>query len=86
MKKKPVRDLTGDQYLRLTMASDDKLLELSISEQIEGNTSSSYFEELKQLYQKVSDFWLDNKAIMYVKFLWRKFQNFDDINIEKHWE
>lgn len=54
LKKKPVRDLTGDQFLRLTIAADDKLLELTISEQIEGNTSPSYLEELKQLYQKVS--------------------------------
>lgn len=52
LKKKPVRDLTGDQYLRLTMAVEDKLLELTISEQIEGNTSSNYLEELKALYQK----------------------------------
>ncbi|XP_049873145.1 transcription elongation factor SPT6 [Pectinophora gossypiella] len=52
LKKKPVRDLTGEQFLKLTMAAEDKLLELSISEQIEGNTSSSYLEELKQLYQK----------------------------------
>ncbi|CAB3227158.1 unnamed protein product [Arctia plantaginis] len=52
LKKKPVRDLSGDQFLKLTMAAEDKLLELSISEQIEGNTSSSYLEELKQLYQK----------------------------------
>ncbi|XP_026762077.2 transcription elongation factor SPT6 [Galleria mellonella] len=52
LKKKPVRDLTGDQFLKLTMAAEDKLLELNISEQIEGNTSPSYLEELKQLYQK----------------------------------
>ncbi|XP_050557944.1 transcription elongation factor SPT6 [Spodoptera frugiperda] len=52
LKKKPVRDLTGDQFLKLTMAAEDKLLELNISEQIEGNTSASYLEELKQLYQK----------------------------------
>ncbi|XP_072949426.1 transcription elongation factor SPT6 [Epargyreus clarus] len=52
LKKKPVRDLTGDQFLKLTMAADDKLLEISISEQIEGNTGPSYLEELKQLYQK----------------------------------
>ncbi|XP_028156739.1 transcription elongation factor SPT6 [Ostrinia furnacalis] len=52
LKKKPVRDLTGDQYLKLTMAVEDKLLEVSISEQIEGNTGPSYLEELKQLYQK----------------------------------
>ncbi|KOB76059.1 Transcription elongation factor SPT6 [Operophtera brumata] len=36
--KKPVRDLTGDQFLKLSIAAEDKLLELSISEQIEGNT------------------------------------------------
>lgn len=53
LKKKPVRDLTGDQFLKLTIAVEDKLIEMSISEQIEGNTSSSYLEELKQLYQKV---------------------------------
>ncbi|KAL0882973.1 hypothetical protein ABMA27_016464 [Loxostege sticticalis] len=52
LKKKPVRDLTGDQYLKLTMAVDDKLLEMTISEQIEGNTGPSYLEELKALYQK----------------------------------
>lgn len=54
LKKKPVRDLTGDQFLKLTMAAEDKLLDLNISENIEGNTSSSYLEELKQLYQKVT--------------------------------
>lgn len=53
LKKKPVRDLTGDQFLKLTIAVEDKLVEMSISEQIEGNTGPSYLEELKQLYQKV---------------------------------
>ncbi|XP_050684543.1 transcription elongation factor SPT6 [Leptidea sinapis] len=52
LKKKPVRDLTGDQFLKLSIAAEDKLLELSISENIEGNTGPSYLEELKQLYQK----------------------------------
>ncbi|CAH0715376.1 unnamed protein product, partial [Brenthis ino] len=52
LKKKPVRDLTGDQFLKLTIAAEDKLLEINISEQIEGNTGPSYLEELKQLYQK----------------------------------
>lgn len=56
LKKKPVRDLTGDQFLKLTIAAEDKLLEINISEQIEGNTGPSYLEELKQLYQKVSFF------------------------------
>lgn len=58
MKKKPVRDLTGDQFLKLSIAAEDKLLELSISEQIEGNTGPSYLEELKALYQKVGEHWL----------------------------
>lgn len=49
---KPVRDLVGDQFLRLVMAEEDKLLEVSISEQIEGNTSASYIEEAKQLFQR----------------------------------
>ncbi|XP_047991435.1 transcription elongation factor SPT6 [Leguminivora glycinivorella] len=52
LKKKPVRDLTGDQFLRLTMAAEDKLLELTITENIEGNTGPNYLEELKNLYQK----------------------------------
>ncbi|GBP70340.1 Transcription elongation factor SPT6 [Eumeta japonica] len=52
MKKKPVRDLMGDQYLKLKMAVEDRLLEMSISEQIEGSTTPNYLEELKQLYQK----------------------------------
>lgn len=53
LKKKPVRDLTGDQFLRLTMAAEDKLIELTISEKIEGNTGPNYLDELKNLYQKV---------------------------------
>ncbi|CAH4028346.1 unnamed protein product [Pieris brassicae] len=52
LNKKPVRDLTGDQFLKLTMAAEDKLLDLNISENLEGNTGPSYLEELKQLYQK----------------------------------
>lgn len=52
-----MRDLTGEQYLKLTVAAEDKLLELTISEQIEGSTGPSYLEELKALYQKVGQFW-----------------------------
>ena len=70
LKKKPVRDLTGDQFLKLSIAAEDKLLEISISEQIEGNTGPSYLEELKQLYQKVS---LNEKYYslnFYTKTMW----------------
>lgn len=50
LKDKPVRDLTGDQFLKLSIAEEEKLLTISISEKIEGNTSSSYIDEVKQLY------------------------------------
>lgn len=52
VKNKPVRDLTGDQYLKLTLAESDRLITVSISERIDGITSSSYIEEVKQLYYR----------------------------------
>lgn len=52
LKNKPVRDLIGEQFLRLLMAEEDKLLEITISERIEGNTSASYLDEMKGLYQR----------------------------------
>lgn len=52
LKNKPVRDFEGDQFLKLAMAEDDKLITITISETIEGNTSSSYLEEVKQFYQR----------------------------------
>ncbi|XP_053682343.1 transcription elongation factor SPT6 isoform X2 [Sabethes cyaneus] len=52
LKDKPVRDLTGDQYLKLQIAQCDKLLSMTISEQIEGNASSDLLDEMKALYQK----------------------------------
>jgi transcription elongation factor SPT6 len=51
VKNKPVRDLTGDQYLKLTLAEADRLITVSIGEQIDGITS--YIEEVKQLYYRV---------------------------------
>jgi transcription elongation factor SPT6 len=53
VKNKPVRDLTGDQYLKLTLAEADKMITISISERIDGITSPSYIEEVKQLYYRV---------------------------------
>jgi transcription elongation factor SPT6 len=53
VKNKPVRDLTGDQYLKLTLAEADGLITISISEKIDGITSPSYIEEMKQLYFRV---------------------------------
>uniref|UniRef100_A0A7G3AZW4 Transcription elongation factor SPT6 n=1 Tax=Lutzomyia longipalpis TaxID=7200 RepID=A0A7G3AZW4_LUTLO len=52
LRNKPVRDLAGEQFLRLAMAEDDKLLEITFSEKLEGNTSVPYLDEIKALYQK----------------------------------
>ncbi|KAJ4440072.1 hypothetical protein ANN_08204, partial [Periplaneta americana] len=52
VKTKPVRDLTGDQYLKLTIAETDKVINVSISERIDGITSTSYIDEVKQLYYR----------------------------------
>lgn len=53
VKGKPVRDLAGDQFLKLWIAHEDKLLEVTISDQITGHTASSYVEEIKTLYYRV---------------------------------
>lgn len=50
LKDKPVRDLSGDQFLKLTIAENDKLIEIHLSDTFEGNTSSNYVDEMKQLY------------------------------------
>ncbi|XP_044574909.1 transcription elongation factor SPT6 isoform X1 [Cotesia glomerata] len=50
LKDKPVRDLTGDQWLKLEIAEKDKLIQISLSDTFAGNTSNNYIEEMKQLY------------------------------------
>lgn len=52
LKGKPVRDLQGDQFMKLSMAEDDKLINISFDERIPGLTSPSYIEEVKQLYYR----------------------------------
>lgn len=52
LKNKPIRDLLGEQFLRLVMAEDDNLVTINIADEIEGNTSASYIEEARQLYQR----------------------------------
>lgn len=49
---KPVRDLSGEQFLKMVIAEENNLLTITISEKIEGNTTSSYLEEIKALYNK----------------------------------
>lgn len=52
LKNKPVSEITGDEFLRLKIAETDKLLTITVSEQFEGNTNSSFLEEIKQLYHR----------------------------------
>lgn len=50
---KPVRDLVADQYLKLHIAEQDKLIKISVCEDLKGLTSSLYLDEVKQLYYRV---------------------------------
>lgn len=52
LKKKPVRELAGDHFLKLVIAEEDNLVVINIGDEIEGNTTGSYIEEAKQLYQR----------------------------------
>ncbi|KAK8722073.1 hypothetical protein OTU49_012465 [Cherax quadricarinatus] len=52
LKDKPVTDLQGDQFLRLKCGVEDKLMTISLSDTIEGNTTISYLDEMKQLYYR----------------------------------
>lgn len=52
LRDKPVRDLTGDQYLKLSLAEEDRLLMVQIGDKIKGMTSPSYIEEVKLLFTK----------------------------------
>lgn len=52
LKDKPVNELVGDQFLKLSIAEQDKLIEISFSDHFEGNTSDNYVDEMKQLYHR----------------------------------
>ena len=52
LKDKPVRDLVGDQFLNLMIAEEDKLITITLSDSIKGNTSNNYVDEMKQLYYR----------------------------------
>ncbi|XP_053981515.1 transcription elongation factor SPT6-like [Hylaeus volcanicus] len=52
LKDKPVRDLVGDQFLKLIIAEEEKLITISFSDMIEGNTTNNYIDEIKQLYYR----------------------------------
>lgn len=55
VKDKPVRDLTAEQFLKLSLAEEEKLITISFNENIEGSTTNSYIDEVKQLYIRVSN-------------------------------
>lgn len=52
MKGKPVCDLQGDQFMKLAIAEEDKLITITFDERLPGLTSPSYIEEVKQLYYR----------------------------------
>lgn len=52
LKDKPVTDLQGDQFLRLKCGVEDKLMTISLSDTIEGNTTINFLDEAKQLYYR----------------------------------
>lgn len=52
LKGKPVRELENEQFLKLKLAEDDKLLTITFDENLPGLATSSYLEEAKQLYYR----------------------------------
>jgi transcription elongation factor SPT6 len=52
LKDKPVRDLVDDQFLRLVVAEQDKLLTIVFQTKIEGATTASYVDEIKALFTR----------------------------------
>lgn len=52
MRDKPVSELTGDEFLRLKIAEQDKVLTVTINEQFESDTSNTYLDEIKLLYNR----------------------------------
>ena len=52
LKGKPVRELVGDQFLRLMTSEQDKLVTVKFDTEIDGSTSSSFAAEVKQLFHR----------------------------------
>ena len=52
LKDKPVRDLAEDQFLKLVVGEQDKLLTIIFQTKIDGATTPSYADEVKQLFQR----------------------------------
>lgn len=52
LKNKPVKDLVGDQFLKLVVAEQDELITITFSDTIEGIASNNYIDEIKQFLTK----------------------------------
>ncbi|ODN05104.1 Transcription elongation factor SPT6 [Orchesella cincta] len=52
IKEKPVRDLTPDQFMKLSLAEEDRFLSISLGEKISGMMAPNYIDEVKPLFQK----------------------------------
>lgn len=50
LKDKPVRDFIDDQFLKLAVAEEDKLITITLNDKIDGLKSDNYVNEIKQLY------------------------------------
>ena len=57
LKNKPVRDLKGDQFLRVVQAEQDGLLitaiRIDLDTSSDGRSFSTYFDEIKQYFYRV---------------------------------
>jgi len=57
LKNKPVRDLKGDQFLRIVQAEQDGLLitaiRIDLDTSSDGRSFSTYYDEIKQYFFRV---------------------------------
>lgn len=53
LKDKPVASLRDDQFLKLVMAEEEKLIELHLGDSITNYSGQNYVEEAKGLYCRV---------------------------------
>ena len=53
LKDKPVNSLRDEQFLKLFMAEEEKLLELDIGSKITNYSGQNYVDEAKGLYARV---------------------------------
>lgn len=48
LKNKPVKDLIGDQFLKLVVAEQDELITITFSDTVEGIAANNFMDEIKQ--------------------------------------